>query len=264
MFLNFVYWNHVSKAFGLAITNVVFLGLLNNANAGKFVNAVYNVTGQLVEAQYRYTQVELEQSMVFLWTVGSFLHSVFDMLIWYLSACACFRPGGITGRNSTFCQNFGLYTAVLVVVGMVFIATLVVVTRLNEDNEKWTQLLPWLGNDSDNATLISNYTDVVNVSSQADFFAESGEVIETSSNSSIIGDIMNATSFDDLVNSTGFSIPGFSLGDLIYTKDDTKYAFLIGYLVELTIALFVYYPLTSTMFFSGILGCGRIPILGGR
>lgn len=228
------------------------------------MNAVYNITGQVVEAQYRYTQIELEQSMVFLWTIGSFLHSVFDMLIWYLSACACFRPGGITGRNSTCCQNFGLYTAVLVVVGMVFIATFVVVTRLNADNENWTQLLPWMSNDSDNTTLISNDTDFMNVSSQADIFAESGEVIEASSNNSIIGGIMNSTNIDDLVNATGINIPSFSLGDLIYTKEDTKYAFLIGYLVELTIALFVYYPLTSTMFFSGVLGCGRIPILGGR
>ncbi|KAL3788336.1 hypothetical protein ACHAWO_008565 [Cyclotella atomus] len=245
-----------SVAFGLAITNIVFLGLLNSASAGKFVNSVYNITGQVVDAQYRYTHVELETSMVFLWTVGSFLHSVFDMLIWYLSACACFRPGGITGRNSTYCQNFALYTAVLVVVGMVFVATLVVVMRLNEDNEKWTQLLPWLDDGADsNSTIFPNFTDAVMNTSQADMFAESIGTIE---------EVSNTTSFENSTNATGFNIPSFSIGDIFYSKEDTKYAFLVGYAVELTIALFLYYPLTSTMFFSGVLGCGRIPILGGR
>jgi hypothetical protein len=232
------------------------LGLLNNASAGKFVNGVYNITGQVVDAQYRYTHVELETSMVFLWTVGSFLHSVFDMLIWYLAACACFRPGGITGRNSTYCQNFGLYTAVLVVVGMVFVATLVVVMRLNEDNEKWVQLLPWLDDDaSDNSTIFPNITDADMNISQAGMFAESG-----------VEEVSNTTSFGNLTNATDFNmnIPSFSIGDYLYSKEDTKYAFLVGYAVELTIALFLYYPLTSTMFFSGVLGCGRIPILGGR
>jgi len=40
--------------------------------------------------------------------------------------------------------------------------------------------------------------------------------------------------------------------------------FLVGYALELVFALFVFYFFTSTVFFSGILGCGRIPFLGGR
>lgn len=166
-----------------------------------------------------------------------------------LQACACFRPGGIAGRNSAFCQNFGLYTAVLVVVLMVFVATLVIVMRLNEDNEKWTQLLPFLDDVSDNATIISNVTDAISNVSQADLYTAVIDSTALSNSSTAIEDL-NATAF--------------SLGDLFYTKEDTKFAFLIGYAVELTIALFLYYPFTSTVFFSGILGCGRIPILGGR
>lgn len=241
-------------AFGLTITNVVFLGLLNNAQAGKFVNTVYNITGQVVDTQYRYTKVELDDSMVFLWTVGSFLHSCFDILIWYLAACACFRPGGLAGRNSTFCQNFGLYTAVLLVVGMVFCATFVVVSRLNEDNEKWTQFMPWLEGDDDK-TILPNSTNIDSVT-EAETFVENIDSTDPVSNSTNF--------FDDLLNATGINIPSLNLGDYIYTKEDTKYAFLIGYAIELTIALFVYYPFTSTVFFSGILGCGKIPILGGR
>mmetsp|Transcript_19526 Transcript_19526/g.25240 ORF Transcript_19526/g.25240 Transcript_19526/m.25240 type:complete len:112 (+) Transcript_19526:101-436(+) len=49
-------------------------------------------------------------------------------------------------------------------------------------------------------------------------------------------------------------------------KDDSadKFTFLLGYAMELVVAFFVFYPLTSTVFFSGVLGCGRLPVLGGR
>jgi hypothetical protein len=34
--------------------------------------------------------------------------------------------------------------------------------------------------------------------------------------------------------------------------------------VELVLALFVYYPLVGTILFSGVVVCGKIPVLGGR
>ena len=40
--------------------------------------------------------------------------------------------------------------------------------------------------------------------------------------------------------------------------------FLLGYVMEFAMALLVYYPIGSLVLFSGILGCGRLPILGGR
>ena len=43
-----------------------------------------------------------------------------------------------------------------------------------------------------------------------------------------------------------------------------RFSFLVGYAIELVVALFIFYFFTSTVFFSGILGCGRLPILGGR
>ena len=43
-----------------------------------------------------------------------------------------------------------------------------------------------------------------------------------------------------------------------------RFSFLVGYAIELVVALFFFYFFTSTVFFSGLLGCGRIPILGGR
>jgi hypothetical protein len=48
------------------------------------------------------------------------------------------------------------------------------------------------------------------------------------------------------------------------TQDRSAYEFLIGYGVELVLALFVYYPLIGTILFSGVVVCGKIPVLGGR
>jgi hypothetical protein len=40
--------------------------------------------------------------------------------------------------------------------------------------------------------------------------------------------------------------------------------FLIAYIIELAMTFFVWYPLIGTVLFSGILGCGKYPIIGGR
>merc|ERR1719223_315285 len=51
----------------------------------------------------------------------------------------------------------------------------------------------------------------------------------------------------------------------VNVEDKRSFAFLLGYLVEFVLALFVYYPIAVTILFSGVLGCGgRVPILGGR
>ena len=48
-------------------------------------------------------------------------------------------------------------------------------------------------------------------------------------------------------------------------EDKRSFRFLLGYLVEFVLALFVYYPIAVTILFSGVLGCGgRVPLLGGR
>jgi hypothetical protein len=44
----------------------------------------------------------------------------------------------------------------------------------------------------------------------------------------------------------------------------SRFSFFVGYALELVCALFLFYFVTSTVFFTGILGCGRVPILGGR
>lgn len=52
--------------------------------------------------------------------------------------------------------------------------------------------------------------------------------------------------------------------DLGGVREASSFRFLISYCIELALALFVYYPLLAFTLFSGVLGCGRVPILGGR
>lgn len=40
--------------------------------------------------------------------------------------------------------------------------------------------------------------------------------------------------------------------------------FAVGYFIEMAFALFLYTPLFGTILFSGVLGCYKIPVLGGR
>lgn len=49
-----------------------------------------------------------------------------------------------------------------------------------------------------------------------------------------------------------------------FDMQDYSFQFLKGYSLEFVVSLFIYYPLFETVLFSGILGCYRIPIFGGR
>jgi hypothetical protein len=42
------------------------------------------------------------------------------------------------------------------------------------------------------------------------------------------------------------------------------FSFLKAYCIEFAVSLFLYYPFLETVLFSGILGCYRLPVLGGR
>lgn len=65
-------------------------------------------------------------------------------------------------------------------------------------------------------------------------------------------------------NSTAFNVRFDDELDLS-VESIAEFDFVLNYLVQITLSLFVYYPLFGTIFFSGILSCGyNIPRLGGR
>ncbi len=51
----------------------------------------------------------------------------------------------------------------------------------------------------------------------------------------------------------------FGFGD-----GQADFRYLYGYLIELVLSLFVYTPLVQILLFTGICGCGALPVLGGR
>lgn len=42
------------------------------------------------------------------------------------------------------------------------------------------------------------------------------------------------------------------------------FSFMKAYCIEFAVSLFIYYPFLETLLFSGVLGCYRLPVLGGR
>lgn len=52
--------------------------------------------------------------------------------------------------------------------------------------------------------------------------------------------------------------------DTTNITDVRQFSFLAEYAIELGLAWLVYFPVIGTVLFSGCLGCGRLPILGGR
>ena len=67
-----------------------------------------------------------------------------------------------------------------------------------------------------------------------------------------------ATSQD--LHSAGIFDDQIQLGD----TNANSFHFLITWLIEVALALFFYNPIIGTIFFTGVLGCGRLPFLGGR
>jgi len=188
-----------SVAFGLAATCMVYLWFVQTGrdmNEEAFsVSIGDNVMGNstsTVSTSYR--EVSVTHGMIVLWTVGSALHTMFDMTIWRVSACACCQHGG--SLECMACgRNWGSYIVVVIVALLVAFSTFVVVLR---------------------ATIESHDKDGVD------------------------DDTYDWGEFENI--------------------DDFK--FVLGYGIELFLALFVYNFLIGTIFFSGIFGC--LPLLGGR
>lgn len=65
-------------------------------------------------------------------------------------------------------------------------------------------------------------------------------------------------------------------GQLLLLMDDAEpaevmgfllrgdFSFILAFIIEFTVSLFIWTPLLMTTLFTGILGCGRIPCIGGR
>jgi len=209
-------WLVASISFGLTVTNMIYIWFHASENYDVDEPAIIlgldtaNVTGSSV-LDDTHEQVVITQGMLMLWTVGTSAHSMFDLTIWYISACACCQTGGGLERLKP-CARFGHYIVIVITVLVVAFASFIVVLRVSVESEQ-ALLEQTLGN--------------------------------------VTGDVRTAFGVTDVV------------GNLRIQSLD-EFEFLVGYGVELTLAYFLFYPLLGTILFSGVLGCGQLPLLGGR
>lgn len=187
-----------SIAIGLTISNITYLYFIRNGfdvNEEVFTIGFHNFIG-LPDAV-------ITKLMITLWTLGSFLHTIFDLGLWHMKACTLCRYGGqIDDRMA----RWGRVTGLLIVIIAMAAGSYAVLLRASIE-----------------------YKGVDSVAQEVEESIRNSEIYE------------------------------------IDFGDKRSFQFLLGYLVEFVLALFVYYPLAVTVLFSGVLGCGgRVPILGGR
>lgn len=189
-----------SIAIGLTISNLTYLYFIHNE---------YGANDELFTLNARHSkytgipEITVTKVMITLWTLGSFLHTVFDLSLWHMKACTICRYGGLVDEKL---MRMGRVVGLFIVMIVMGVGGYAVLLR---------------------ATL--EYTGEGSVSEEVEESIQNNEVYQ------------------------------------IGVEDKRSFRFLLGYLVEFVLALFVYYPVTVTIIFSGVLGCnGRIPILGGR
>jgi len=119
-----------SIAFGLTATNIVFLlhiyygQSMDDVILRLSLQGGSTTDGDIADIQ----QLEITYGVITLWTLGGMLHSIFDISLWYISACSCFLPGGLFGRRKRL-HNIGSYCVISIVAVLVAITTSVVVLR---------------------------------------------------------------------------------------------------------------------------------------
>jgi len=183
-----------SVAIGLLLTNLIYLWFVHNEFGMDDTVLSFGPNGTL----------DVTKLMITLWTLGSFVHTCFDLSIWHIKACTLCRLYGHSNYVSDNVVKWGRKIGVVLVLLTLAFATYLALLRASEDYK-------------------------------LDLADE-----ELEDESRFIGPI----SFD---------------GGAKY------FDFMIGYVIEFVLAVFVYSPLILTVVFTGVLGCnGKIPVLGGR
>ena len=194
-----------SIIFGLTITNIIYMVFVLEHQ--QFDKTVFNMTTTLTShgistttgnaaLDRQFSQLQVTNGMIALWTVGAALNALYDNLIWSVAACACCLEGGRYEHLLRY-RKFMPLIVMFLVVGTAAAATLVVLlvaaARSSDTNQQTAKLL--------------------------------------------------GIHYDPRVQS---------------------YRFILAYGVEVLLSLAVWYPVVGALLFSGVLGCGRMPIFGGR
>eukprot|EP00934_Nitzschia_sp_Nitz4_P000735 Nitzschia sp. Nitz4//scaffold47_size129522//29894//31057//NITZ4_003543-RA/size129522-processed-gene-0.6-mRNA-1//1//CDS//3329552776//735//frame0 len=172
----------------------------------------------------------LTTGMFLLWTVGGAIHAIFNVLQWNIAACACCRTGGFCERVAC-CPSLGkqlLRVFVLIILVLAILLMLMRIAVTNAEEE------------------------------------DSVDSIFSNSTLGIAPPTSAPTSLEDVDGWNGIRFFGGDDSLELEVHDVEEFQFLVGYAVEMFLALFIYFPILGTILLSGCIGCGKVPILGGR
>jgi len=108
-----------SISFGLIATNIVFL-----------FYRYYDADGLVVDLG----SIKITYETIALWTLGGILHSLTDLGMWHLTACACCLPGTGCHKRCGFLGKVGPYAAIAVAAGLSAAATFVILMRASYED----------------------------------------------------------------------------------------------------------------------------------
>jgi hypothetical protein len=117
----------------LAIFNIFYLYFLwKDGNVKEAASFQTNITIVQGSEYFTLTSVTFDNYEIALWTLGAFIHSLYDMSIWTIAACAICAPGGALEQYSDK-RWLGKFLTLFIVLATAGIATLLVIIRASVD-----------------------------------------------------------------------------------------------------------------------------------
>jgi len=224
-------------------------------------------TGLQDDLDQNVSTLSVTSGNIALWTVGAFLHGLYDNMVWALAAgtcCTCCKDSKYCGKKTTRNKNnddddddslndssssstrtFVVMLSVVAVVAITFLAvSLQMALTMEEPDVQQSQ------------TAVE--ASLLNASA---FF-------DTNDSTAVMsGGIYNDTNITTIAPSVTASVPRVNteeMFDYVTVDDVNQYHYIVSYLVELMLSYFVWYPIVGTILFSGCLSRGKEPLLGGR
>jgi hypothetical protein len=248
-----------SALFGLALTNIIYLAFVfsdTNYNRGYVMIRVTNATAvaattvagggdaaiaapTVLDTAVVSSVLSVTNGNIALWTIGSALHALFDNVIWALAACTWY-----VWRELRAVPVFALAKNHLVFTLNLTLCYANIYISCMEGRGLTSAKLARYKSTGVFFVVLA----VVMVTALATFVVALRAAL---------GQVKNAHD----VHSYGINDDQVPLFQVEQAHD---YQFVLAYLVELLLNYFFYYFVVGTVLFSGLLSCGRFPVLGGR
>ena len=278
-----------SIGFGLIVTNCIYLVFVfTNTTDSIHAEFTTNITrtGWHPDLDDSVSVLSISNVNLVLWTIGAFIHGLFDTVIWSLAASGscCLLPtttptpssssSSSSKSNNASCRHphqqnvkeeeeedeqdeveesrnrrqrcLAIFVLVELVIFVTAVATLSVALRAALDRD-------------DESVSSATTVDTTGASTTTD---GDGIVIVGGSMGSTINTEGLHTSPPTTVARTNLTTVQDILS-LPVPDTTSDYEFLVAYMIELGLSYFLYNPVIAIVLFSGILSCGTTPVLGG-